>query len=344
MGSQAYITTPFQLFNERAAKDGFMLKWWLNDSSTTSSSGGGFMIGGAGSGTEISETATGITDHADACVVFLNSQGGEGSDRVELRNATADDLVNAVADSCSNTVVVINTIGPRLVDAFATHPNVTAILYGGPLGQESGNAIDDVLFGAVSPSGRLVHTIAKNESDYNADTQVSETDLDLYFDDGNFIDYKYFDKYNITPRYEFGYGLSYTTFNYSDTATATKTSNLAAGYAKGTRAVGGREDLWDTVAQISASITNTGAVGGQEVAQLYVTFPDAADEPVRQLRGFEKVAIQPGESQTVTFELARRDLSVWDTAGQEWKLESGEYTFWVGASSRDLKAKTTLTV
>lgn len=347
VGSQAYISTPFQLFNERAAKDGFMLKWWLNDSSTTSSSsgqGGMFPMGGAGSGTEISETATGITDHADACVVFLNAQAGEGSDRTELRNATADALVTTVADSCSNTIVVINTVGPRLVDAFAEHPNVTAILYGGPLGQESGGAIDDVLFGAVSPSGRLVHTIAKNESDYNPDTRVDETSLDLYFDDGNYIDYKYFDKYNITPRYEFGYGLSYTTFEYADAATATRTANLTAGFASGARAVGGREDLWDTVALVSASVANTGSVAGQEVAQLYVSFPDAADEPVRQLRGFEKVVIQPGESQTVTFELARRDLSVWDTAGQEWKVESGEYTFWVGASSRDLKAKATLTV
>lgn len=152
----------------------------------------------------------------------------------------------------NNTVVVINTIGPRLVDAFVAHPNVTAILYGGPLGQESGNAIDDVLFGAVSPSGKLVHTIAKNESDYSPDTRASGTNLDLYFDDGNFIDYKYFGKHNSTPRYEFGYGHSYTTFDYSDTVTATKTSSLTAGHANGARAVGGREDLWDTLSSRSA--------------------------------------------------------------------------------------------
>lgn len=248
-----------------------------------------------------------------------------------------------MADSCNNTIVVINTIGPRLVDAWIEHENVTAVLYAGPLGQESGNAIDDVLFGTVNPSGKLVHTIAKNESDYNQDTQVS-TNLELYFDDGNYIDYKYFDKYNITPRYEFGYGLSYTTFNYSGTATATATSNLTAGIVNGSRAVGGREDLWDVVATVSTSISNTGSIEGQEAAQLYVSFPDVADEPVRQLRGFEKVSIQPGESQTVSFELVRRDLAVWDTTAQEWKVESGEYTFWVGASSRDLKSKATLSV
>lgn len=319
-----------------------MLKWWLNDSSEAAASGS--TMGVMGSGTEMTETAVGVTDHADACVVFLNAQGGEGADRIELRNATADDLVTKVADNCNNTVVVINTIGPRLVDAWVAHENVTAILYGGALGQESGNAIDDVLFGAVNPSGKLVHTIAKNESDYNPDTQVSETNRELYFNDGNYIDYKYFDKYNITPRYEFGFGLSYTTFNYSEAVTATKTSNLTSGYANGTRAVGGREDLWDVVAQVSSRISNTGSVAGQEVAQLYVSFPAVADEPVRQLRGFEKVAVNPGESEAVTFDLVRRDLSVWDTTAQEWKVESGEYTFWVGSSSRDLKAKATLNV
>lgn len=316
-----------------------MLKWWLNDSTVTQSTSQ--MMG---SGTEITESVSGVAANSDACIVFLNSWGGEGGDRSELRNGTADDLVNTVADECSNTIVVINTIGARLVDAWIEHPNVTAVLYGGPLGQESGNAIDDVLFGVASPSGKLVHTIAKNESDYNQDTLVSSSNLELYFDDGNFIDYKWFNKYNITPRYEFGYGLTYTTFNYSQTATATKTSNLTAGYASGARAVGGREDLWDVVAHVASSISNTGSIEGQETAQLYVSFPAAADEPVRQLRGFEKVAIQPGQSQPVSFELVRRDLSVWDTTAQEWKVESGEYTFWVGASSSDLKSKTTLTV
>lgn len=318
-----------------------MLKWWLNDSITTSSSSGGQI---AGAGTQMTESVSGVAANSDACVVFLNAWGGEGGDRSELRNATADTLVSTVADDCSNTIVVINTIGPRLVDAWIEHPNVTAVLYGGPLGQESGNAIDDVLFGVASPSGKLVHTIAKNESDYNQDTLVSSTNLELYFTDGNYIDYKWFNKYNVTPRYEFGYGLTYTTFNYSQTATASKTANLTAGYASGARSVGGREDLWDVVAHVSSSVSNTGSIEGQETAQLYVSFPAAAGEPVRQLRGFDKVAILPGQTQPVTFELVRRDLSVWDTAAQEWKVESGEYTFWVGASSSDLKSKITLTV
>ncbi|KAF4915230.1 putative beta-glucosidase D [Colletotrichum viniferum] len=337
MGSLSYLTTPLQLFNQRAAADGFMLRWWLNDTSETSFSGM------SGSGTELTESTTGVADLSDACVVFLNAWGGEGADRTELTNADQDTLVTTVADVCNNTIVVINTVGPRLVDAWIEHENVTGVLYGGALGQESGNAIDDVLFGAVNPSGRLVHTIAKNESDYNPDTIISETELNLDFSDGNYIDYKYFDYYNVTPRYEYGYGLSYTTFEYSSTATV-KSSNLTSGFATGDKSVGGREDLWDIVATVSTSISNTGSVAGAEVAQLYISFPDVAGEPVRQLRGFQKVTIQPGESADVTFSLRRRDLSVWDVVGQEWKVESGEYKLYVGASSRDFKAQTTLTV
>ncbi|GJD02371.1 betaglucosidase [Colletotrichum higginsianum] len=338
MGSLSHLATPLQLFNERAARDGFMLRWWLNDTVETTFSGM------AGSGTELTESTTGVAADSDACVVFLNAWGGEGADREELRNAEQDALVETVAGVCDNTVVVINTVGPRLLDAWIEHENVTGVLYAGALGQESGNAIDDVLFGAVNPSGRLVHTIARNESDYNPETVISATELDLDFSDGNYIDYKYFDYYNVTPRYEFGYGLSYTTFNYSSAVEVEVSAKLTSGFATGDRSIGGREDLWDVVATVSTSVSNTGSVVGAEVAQLYVSFPDAAGEPVRQLRGFAKVTIQPGESADVAFPLRRRDLSVWDVAGQEWKVEGGEYTLYVGASSRDFRAQTTLTI
>ncbi|CAJ2499888.1 Uu.00g027410.m01.CDS01 [Anthostomella pinea] len=343
MGSLAYLTTPIQLFNERAAKDGFQLRWWLNDTSTTSSSGGV-----AGSGTELKESTVGVTANSDACVVFLNAWAGEGGDRSELTNGTTDALVNTVADNCNNTIVVINTVGPRLVDAWIEHDNVTGVLYGGALGQESGNALDDVLFGAVNPSGRLVHTIAKNESDYDANTRVQEDNLELDFSEGNYIDYKYFDQQAIEPRYAFGYGLSYTTFEYGSRVTAQLSSGgnkrTMGGYSTGARAVRGREDLWDIVATVTTTVMNTGGVAGAEVAQLYLSFPDAAGEPARQLRGFEKVVLEPYKTATVTFELRRRDLSVWDTAAQNWKMESGDYVFHVAASSRDLRANATLTI
>jgi beta-glucosidase len=249
-----------------------------------------------------------------------------------------------VADNCNNTIVVVNTVGPRLLSQWDDHENVTAILYGGPLGQYSGHAINDVLFGDVNPSGKLVHTLAMNESDYDSNFQISEAS-EIDFTEGNFIDYKYFDQQNKSVRYEFGFGLSYTTFEYASNVTVVPdTQKLSKTYASGTLAVGGREDLWDIVATISTAVTNMGHVAGAEVAQLYVEFPAAADEPVRQLRGFQKVMAKPGQTEKVEFELRRRDLSVWDVVAQEWAVVKGEYKMHVGASSRDLRAVATMRV
>ncbi|RDW58789.1 hypothetical protein BP6252_13265 [Coleophoma cylindrospora] len=338
MGSLAYETTPFQVFTNRAASDGFMLRWWLNDSVVTTTSGM------SGAGTVLTETTIGVADNSDVCICFLNAWSGEGGDRSELTNADQDNLVNTVADNCNNTIVVINTTGPRLVDQWISHENVTGVLYAGPLGMESGNAIDDVLFGAVNPSGRLIHTIAKNESDYDPGTAISENET-IDFTEGNYIDYKYFDKYNITPRYEFGYGLSYTSFAYgTNISIQADTAALQQEYATGQIAIGGKEDLWNIVANVTATVTNTGNITGADVPQLYVTFPDAADQPIRQLRGFQKVSVAPSATETVTFTLRRRDLSYWDVVAQNWAVAKGQYTFYLAASSRDMKASTTLTL
>ncbi|KAK7552849.1 glycoside hydrolase family 3 C-terminal domain-containing protein [Phyllosticta citricarpa] len=107
---------------------------------------------------------------------------------------------------CYNTIVVINTVRPRLVDAWIELENVTAVLYDGTLGQESDNAIADVLYGDVNPSGKLINTIAKNESHYPV--QLCYT-ADCDFDGGVYIDYRHIDRYNVTPRYSFGHGLSF---------------------------------------------------------------------------------------------------------------------------------------
>jgi len=108
-------------------------------------------------------------ENTDACIVFLNALAGEGADRTELYNVDQDNLVKSVAENCNNTIAVINTIGARLVDQWIENDNITAVVYGSLLGQESGNSIVDVLYGDVNPSGRLIYTIAKNESDYNVD-------------------------------------------------------------------------------------------------------------------------------------------------------------------------------
>jgi len=224
------------------------------------------------------------------------------------------------------------------VDQFVDHPNVTAIIFAHLPGQDSGRALVSLLYGDESPSGRLPYTVARNESQYNVDVVHPEGEFFRFpqddFTEGVYIDYRDFDKKNITPRYEFGYGLTYTTFEYSDLR-----SSLVVGantsYAAPDSPIieGGHESLWDVVASVSAVVTNTGDVLAKEVAQLYVHIPGG---PVKQLRGFEKVEIAPGESATVRFSLMRRDLSEWSVAEQAWVLQQGTYDVWVGASSRIL--------
>ncbi|KAL3417917.1 hypothetical protein PVAG01_10927 [Phlyctema vagabunda] len=334
-----YLITPQQALVSRAAADGTMIRWILNNTYTSDST---TTLMGLSGGTALSQDIPSYAATAEVCLVFLNAFSGEGADRTELSNVEQDSLVNTVASECNNTMVIINTVGARLVDAWVENENVTAIIYGGLLGQESGNNIVDILYGDVNPSGRLPYTIAKNESDYNVGLCYTSV---CNFTEGNFIDYKYFDSYNVTPRYEFGYGLSYTTFAYGDlTIAKTNESALASVYPTGILTVGGKADLWDEVITVSVSISNSGSLDGNEVAQLYVQYPDAADEPVRQLRGFERVLITSGASETVTFGLRRRDLSIWDVTAQDWAIVKGTYTFSVGASSRDLRSVAELTI
>jgi beta-glucosidase len=139
--------------------------------------------------------------------------------------------------------------------------------------------------------------------------------------------------------------LSYTTFEYGEIA-ATKTNKtaLASKYPTGTLGLGGPKDLFDDVISIRFSLKNTGDVAGAEVAQLYVQYPPEAKQPVRQLRGFEKVALSAGQQKDVTIGVRRRDISFWDTVAQKWALASGPYTFSVGSSSRDLRGSTQMSI
>lgn len=126
----------------------------------------------------------------------------------------------------------------------------------------------------------------------------------------------------MTPRYEFGFGLTYTTFAYSNLLISKIKSAKTQTYPQGLILEGGQADLWDVLATVTAEIANTGRVLAAEVAQLYIGIPGG---PIRQLRGYSKVVINPGEKVKVSFDLARRDLSEWDTRAQMWKLQSGNY-------------------
>ncbi|KAK8879261.1 beta-glucosidase M [Apiospora arundinis] len=292
----------------------------------------------------------GVNPTSDACIVVGNAWATEGHDRPNLRDDFTDKLIVNVADQCANTIVVFHNAGIRMVDTFVDHPNVTAIIYAHLPGQDSGKALVSLLYGKTNPSGRLPYTVARDESDYGALLDPSQfTPPEQYkkfpqadFEEGVFIDYRHFDARNITPRYEFGYGLSYTTFGYANLAVS-KTDAPCQTYPVGAIAEGGQTDLWDVVAIASAKVSNTGGMDGKEVVQLYLGIPGEGN-PVRQLRGFEKPLIKRGETVTVEFQLTRRDLSVWDVEAQKWKLQSGEYKVYVGSSSRSLPLTSALVI
>ena len=170
-----------------------------------------------------------LARRASVCLTFINSDSGEGFIDIDgnlgdRNNLTAwiggDDLVQYVAGNCSNTVVVIHSTGPVMVDAWYQNPNVTAILWAGIPGQESGNSITDVLYGHVNPGGKLPFTVGDSRQSYGTDLLYQpnngEAAPQLNFEEGIFIDYRAFDRHNTTPIYEFGFGLSYTSFSYSN--------------------------------------------------------------------------------------------------------------------------------
>lgn len=171
----------------------------------------------------------GLAAQADVAIVFVNADSGEGFLTVDgnlgdRNNLTlwnnGDILIQNVSALCNNTIIVIHSVGPVLLADYPDHPNITAILWAGLPGEQSGNAIADVLFGRVNPSAKLPFTIGKTRADYGTDVLYFPNDAtgvpQINFTEGVFIDYRAFDQGNITPAYEFGYGLSYTTFSYSN--------------------------------------------------------------------------------------------------------------------------------
>lgn len=277
---------------------------------------------------------------SDACLVFINAMATEGWDRDGLHDDFSDGLVLNVASKCANTIVVVHAAGIRLVDQWIDHPNVTATVIAHLPGQDIGESLVSLLYGEISPSGKLPYTLARNESDYgNLYEPCKPTSEDDHFPqcnytEGVYIDYRHFDANDIEPRFEFGFGLSYTTFEYSggsvQSAGASSSNNLSQ------RVIARSDSIWEVVASVTATVTNTGDRAAEEIAQLYAGIPGG---PAKQLRGFEKVRLEPGEQADVTFDLTRRDLAVWDVASQGWVVQTGRYDLYVGSSSRDIRYK-----
>lgn len=266
-------------------------------------------------------------------------EGNEG-DRNNLDPwHNGNELVQAVAAVNKNVIVVVHSVGPVILETILAQPSVKAIVWAGLPGQESGSALTDVLYGSVSPSGKLPYTIAKQRSDYGTGWVNAEVDD---FKEGIFIDYRHFDENGLVPRYEFGFGLSYTTFDYSRISTWV---SATAGPSTGKVIPGGPSELFEPVGTITTHVRNSGSVAGAEVAQLYIGLPDSAPwTPPKQLRGFQKLWLQPRQSGVASFALTRRDLSYWDVQTQKWVIPSGTFRVYVGSSSRDIRQQGTFTV
>lgn len=232
---------------------------------------------------------------------------------------------------------------------WANNPNVTAIVAAHFPGQESGNSIVDILYGDVNPSGKLPYTIANTEADYafagitNSTELLQTEDPNAWqsdFTEGLLIEYRHFDYYNQSVLFEFGFGLSYTNFSMSDLSVS-KTSDGSISASPPAAAIlpGGNPTLYDVLFRATASISNTGSLAGATVAQLYLSLPQIPGEgitPLKVLRGFEKVSLEPGQSAEVSFDLMRRDISHWDTVAQEWIIAPGDIGMHLGFSSRDI--------
>ncbi|KAI8618490.1 hypothetical protein BC830DRAFT_1108550 [Chytriomyces sp. MP71] len=266
---------------------------------------------------------------ASLSVVFVNSDSGEGYINVlgnsgDRQNLTlwnnGDELVKAAA-SKGPTVVVIHAPGAVDMSAWIDLPNVNAVIMALMPGQETGNAIADVLFGKVNPSGRLPFTIGHNINDYV--TQIDFGNKQVNYGEGAYFDYRWNQKNNIAPLFPFGHGLSYTSFAYSGFA-ASKACNGAA--------------------TVNVQVSNTGKVDGAEVVQLYLAYPAGVDQPAKQLKGFKKVSIAAGQVASVSIDISADAIATYDVPSSSWVVPNGIYTVYVGASSADLRGSATFVV
>ncbi|TFG01185.1 MAG: glycosyl hydrolase [Promethearchaeota archaeon] len=239
----------------------------------------------------------------------------EGSDRKRFHLTTS--LLNRINQAIQENpkiIVVLISGSPIGMDWIDKVPAVIEAWYPG---MEGGHAIASVLFGDVNPSGKLPITFPKKLEDSPA--QIVK-DLEVNYDDGIFVGYRYFDTNNIEPLFPFGYGLSYTTFTYA---------NLNINKEKMSEN--------DTII-VSVDITNTGKRAGAEVVQLYVQDVECSvDRPQKELKGFEKVKLEPGEKKSVSLELKKEDLSFFDEKSNTWKAEKGIFNILIGSSSRDIR-------
>lgn len=278
---------------------------------------------------------------ADLVLFFGGLNKAPHNDSEDFDRTTMDlpygqnELIEALAKANKN-LVVVNISGTGVAMPWVN--KVPAIVQAWYLGNETGNTLADILSGDVNPSGKLPYTY------YTSLDQVGAHKLGAYpgtktkdrfgnemwdmpYNEGIYVGYRYIDKNKLKPNFPFGHGLSYTTYKY--------------GKATVDKAVGAKGDKFT----VSVPVTNTGKRAGSETVQLYISdLKSSVDRPVKELKGFSKVALQPGETKTVTFEIDEPALSFFDADKHAWVSEPGDFEALVGASSADIRSKVKFTV
>ncbi len=298
------------------------------------------------------DIVAGMANVCDAAIITIGRNSGEGSDRKNTKgdfqlNDTERQLINDVSAAFKakdkKTIVILNVGGVIETSSWKDLPDAILLAWQG--GQETGNSIADILTGKVNPSGKLATTFPVKYEDVPSSTSFPGNELEapkpsgaggmgfgrsvpaeVTYKDGIYVGYRYYETFNVKPSYEFGYGLSYTNFTYSNLKlSSTKFSGSLT---------------------VSVDVKNSGTVAGKEVTELYLTAPaEKLDKPSLELKGFAKTKLlQPGESQTLTFQLDSHKLSSFDPEKSSWIAEAGKYDVKIGASSTDIKLSTSFSL
>jgi len=256
--------------------------------------------------------------NSDVAIVCVGVREHEGGDREKLTLPIEQvNLIKNIASVNKNVIVVINGGAAVLMNDWLDKvPGLIAAWYPG---QEGGNALADIILGEVNPSGKLPTTFIKKWEDSPAYGNYPEKEGEVHYEEGIFVGYRHFDKEKIEPLFPFGYGLSYTTFKYSDLKI--NKNNIKE----------------DETLKISLTIENTGKRAGAEIVQLYIQdVKSNVERPVKELKGFKKIFLKPGEKMKISFELDKNDLSFYDIARKNWIAEKGKFKVLIGNSSKDI--------
>ena len=275
------------------------------------------------------DEAVKLAQESDVAVVFAglpDAFESEGFDRAHMRMPDCqNELIDAVCAVCKKVVVVLHNGAPIELPWFDRVQAVLEMYLGG---QAVGGAAVDLLFGAVSPCGKLAETFPLRLEDNPSYLNFPGDGDHVRYAEGLYVGYRWYDARKMSVRFPFGFGLSYTTFEYSNLRLSAEKLDA------------------DGTLEVSMDVTNTGKFGAKEIVQLYVASAhDGVSRPVQELKGFEKVYVAPGKTETVTMALDRRAFSYFNTDIHDWYAEDGAYEIRIGASSRDIRltAKVELT-